>query len=529
MDRRAFLTTLAAGWLVDASMPARAPIGGRVVGASSGAGHRLRGAALPPPAGPPERADLVVIGGGVSGLASAWRLADAGLDVVIVELEPRLGGTSAWGDDGVTPYPWGAHYLPAPDPEARAALRLLAEIGAVTGWDAAGRPRFDGRTLCHAPAERLFYRGAWWAGLAPDAALTPAERDELARFGAVERAYTERVGADGRPAFAIPLERSSRDPDVLALDRMTMADLLDREGLTTPFLRWYVRYAMLDDFGGEPDDVSAWAGMHYFASRRSRAPELEGSRFLVWPEGNGRLVRALFERARPRVIAPALAIDVASAGARVVVTYLDVARDEARRIEARAAIVAAPAFVASRLVGGAPELPRRASAPWLVANLHVSRPADPDLPWDSVLHGADGLGYVHAGHQRTSLSERAVLTYYRAFGGRDVAASRASLLDAPWDALASGVVRDLAPAHPELRDQLERIDVMVWGHAMPRPRAGFLGAAPFDPPRTLAERVAWAHVDQAGIALFEEAHAAGVHAAELLAPALGVRAGETWL
>jgi hypothetical protein len=45
----------------------------------------------------------------------------------------------------------------------------------------------------------------------------------------------------------------------------------------------------------------------------------------------------------------------------------------------------------------------------------------------------------------------------------------------------------------------------------------------------LADRVAWAHVDQTGMALFEEAQARGVAAAEAIAPLVGASLGETWL
>jgi hypothetical protein len=121
------------------------------------------------------------------------------------------------------------------------------------------------------------------------------------------------------------------------------------------------------------------------------------------------------------------------------------------------------------------------------------------------------------------------LTYYRAYGAPDAASARAALLEARWEALADGALRDLAPAHPHLRDQLTRMDVMIWGHGMPRPRPGFLGDRPFALPGALDARIAWAHVDQSGIALFEEAQAAGVRAAEIVAQAAGVDLGESWL
>jgi phytoene dehydrogenase-like protein len=539
MDRRAFLTTVAAGWLVNTALPARRPVAGSILGASHGVGHLLRdggaarlsasGQSAQP--GPPDRADVVIVGGGVSGLSAAWRLAGAGLDVRVLELEPFLGGTSPRGDDGYAPHPWGAHYLAVPNIEARAALRLLRDIGAVTGWDAANRPVFDPRLLCHSPQERLFYQGEWHIGLAPADVLSPAERDELDRFLAFEHDLTERLGSDGRPAFQIPIDQSSRDPTFTALDRITMSAWLDRENYKTPFVRWYVRYATLDDYGAAPEDLSAWAGLHYFAARKLRSPELEGSHFLVWPEGNGRLVKALLDLGRPTVQRGALVTSVAPSSSGALITYLDVPTRAPRRVEARAVILATPAFVARRLLPGAAtdHLPARASSPWLVANLHVRRPFDPNLAWDSVLYEAEGLGYVDARHQLTDLSDQTVLTYYRAYGEADVSAARAALLRASWEDLASYVLRDLAPAHPHLREELDRMDVMVWGHGMPRPRPGFLGDRPFEVPCALTDRVAWAHVDQSGMALFEEAQARGVQAAETVARAIGVSLGETWL
>ncbi len=531
MERRAFLTALAAGWAIDVVAPQRKPIGGRIIGASHSVGHLLRDGAIGGSNEEPKQADVVIVGSGIAGLSAAWRLAPASLDVQVLELEPFVGGTSTWGDDGVTHYPWGAHYLAAPNPEARAALRLLEQMGALTGWDAANRPQFDPRLLCHSPQERLFYRGAWHPGLVPQDELDDRDREDIERFSELERTLTTRVGNDGRPAFQIPLALSSRDPDLLALDKIDMRTYLEREGFTSPFLQWYVRYACLDDFGAEPEEVSAWAALHYFAGRKLKTPELEGSHFLVWPEGNGKLSKALLERSNAAVKLEALATSIEVLPNKLVeVRWVDVRDKSVRRTHARAVVLASPAFITRRLFPRAADrLPVRASSPWVVANMHVTRPIDPDMAWDSVVYGAAGLGYVDARHQQTELSERTVLTYYRAYGGPDVAGARASLLRAPWTNIADEVLRDLHPAHPDLRDQIERLDVCVWGHAMPRPRPGFLSDRPFEPLVMLDDRVAWAHADQPGMALFEESQASGVRAAESIASVLGVDLGPTWL
>jgi len=527
--RRDLLAATTLGWLASQIPKAERPLDGRIVGASHRVGHLLRNG---PPSGDPttiSRADVVVVGSGISGLSAAWRMAAHDLDVHVLELEPFVGGTSTWSDDGPVPHPWGAHYIAAPNPEARAALRLLAEMNVLTHFDAAGRPVYDPKVLCHAPSERLFYDGAWSAGLIPDGALDTTTEAELSRFTQACAAFSMQRGADGRHLFEIPLVLSSVDPDTLALDRLSMAEYLEREGYRSPFFHWYVRYAMLDDFGAEPSEVSAWAGLHYFSARRAEGAELEGSRFLVWPEGNGRLAKALLDGGGATVSTGSLAVSVMETPSGVNVTYLETSSGELRRIDARAVVLAVPAFVAARLVGSAAvQLPSRTYSPWLVANLHVARDFEPDHPWDSVLYGADGLGYVDASHQLFVPSEQTVLTYYRAFGGPDVVGSRNALVGASWWTLVDGVFSDLAPAHPDLRAHTQRLDVMLWGHAMPRPSPGFLGAHPFEATRTLSRRVAWGHVDIAGMALFEEAQHAGVLAAETALVAMGIQPGTTW-
>ena len=83
-------------------------------------------------------------------------------------------------------------------------------------------------------------------------------------------------------------------------------------------MRWYLDYCCRDDYGAGSAEVSAWAGLHYFASRHGfRAPgdEARGGEgsegVLTWPEGNAwlaeRLAAPLGERLqRGRVV---LAVD----------------------------------------------------------------------------------------------------------------------------------------------------------------------------------------------------------------------------
>jgi protoporphyrinogen oxidase len=476
-----------------------------------------------------ERAGVVIVGAGIAGLSAAWALERAGLrDFLLLDLEDEGGGTSASGQNPVSAYPWGAHYVPVPPATNRALIALLEEVGAVTGRDAAGRPVFAEDMLCRAPQERLFFRGQWYEGLYPRTAASHADVQQRDAFERQMRAYAARRDARGRRAFDTPRAQGSSNDDTRALDQVSMDAWLRAQGFDSPRLRWYVEYACRDDFGANLTQTSAWAGVHYFASRLETA-EGEPAEFLTWPEGNARLVRHLSARAGARLRTGALVTALDPRPAGVAVTYLDTARDEGVRLHAEQVICALPRYVAARLV-----VPWRAQPPafasaveygtWVVANLSASaRPASHGFPlaWDNVLYDSPSLGYVTATHQLGLDHGPTVLTWYLADTSDDVRAARERLLAASWETLAEAVLADLERAHPDLRELLTQLDVWRWGHAMVRPRPGSCWSPALAAAARPLGRLHFAHTDLSGFALFEEAQYWGVRAAEAV---LGQRA-----
>ena len=106
------------------------------------------------------------------------------------------------------------------------------------------------------------------------------------------------------------------------------------------------------------------------------------------------------------------------------------------------------------------------------------------------------------------------MTYYYPFAGDSPRDARAELLAMDWEDCADLVMSDLGRAHAEIGTLVDRLDVMRWGHAMIRPRPGFLcGAA-----RKAAARpyrgIHFGNTDLSGVALLEEAFYHGLRAAE---------------
>ena len=111
--------------------PDRPPFGGQVVGADVLRGHRIRtGELLSRPVSRRERVGVAILGAGISGLSAAWALARAGFtDFRVYELEDEPGGNARSGANGVSAFPWGAHYVPVPLYGNPALEELLSEAG----------------------------------------------------------------------------------------------------------------------------------------------------------------------------------------------------------------------------------------------------------------------------------------------------------------------------------------------------------------------------------------------------------------
>ncbi len=463
-------------------------VAGGFVFESQNLGHRLRDRGAFRRPDETRKVPVVIVGGGVAGLSAAWRLdrRDFG-DFVVLELESQAGGNARWGENEISAYPWAAHYVPVPSKGAGLVRELFTELGVLVDG------QWDERSLCFAPQERLFLHGRWQEGIEPTLAATAGDYEDYRRFQDLIAEFR----ATGQ--FTVPMEAGARPSP---LDRISMAEWLRQQRFNSEYLNWYVNYACRDDYGATTAGVSAWAGIHYFASRE---PEEKGP--LTWPEGNGWIVRRLLAKLGRYVRTGVMVYRVRREGLRWRVLT------EQTEYLADAVIFAAPTFLAPYLLEGVAPVRTFQYSPWLTANLtldRLPRERNSEPAWDNVIYDSPALGYVVATHQslRTRI-DRTVWTFYWAVGDRRL------LLARDWGYWKEAILNDLARAHPDIRACVARIDILRLGHAMIRPAVGFLGSEERRRFAAAAEGgLFFANSDLSGLSLFEEAQYRGVRAAE---------------
>lgn len=158
---------------------------------------------------------VVVVGGGLAGLAAAFELSDAGVPVVLLEAGDVVGGrTASWTEDGM-PVESGLHrFLGFFSALPRLLGRAGVDVGAMVCWEDEAEIRLPdggprgilGMSPVHKPLRTVV------GLLGNNSLLSPLDKVALGRF------------------LTAGLLAYSRDPD--ALDRHTVAGFAERHGVS---------------------------------------------------------------------------------------------------------------------------------------------------------------------------------------------------------------------------------------------------------------------------------------------------------
>jgi protoporphyrinogen/coproporphyrinogen III oxidase len=295
----------------------------------------------------PSRPHVVIVGGGIAGLAAAFFLRDEPVRVTVLEGSPRLGGKLSVSEVGGVPVDEGAEALLVTRPEGTG---LIAEVGLAGDRMAPGTTSSAIWTLgALRPLPRRQFMGV------------PADLAELTRSGVVSDAGAARASQD---LELPPVTRDGDVPVAAFVGARFGAEVVDR--LVDPLLGGV--------YAGRSSDLSFDATMPVLAaaSRRYRSlaeaagsllPPPGGTRsggsvFTTLSGGLGQLPVVLAKAsgaeirtaAMTRELSPAPGAQGAGRGWRL--TVGSAAADEL--IDADAVILAVPARPAARLLVGVP-------------------------------------------------------------------------------------------------------------------------------------------------------------------------------
>lgn len=411
----------------------------------------------------PEQASVVVIGGGISGLTSAYLLKD--LDPIVLELGPRFGGNSRGEQWRGIEYSIGAAYFSVPDPEGPLHKLLIQDL--------------ELHKICEKKTleDPVLLNGKLTRGLWDGVTAENAEE----QFVKVKEYLRDLSGAN--PATLYP-EIPSSSPisrgRVNQYDEETLQQHLERiagEKLH-PHVQLAVEHYCWSAFGGSASEISAAAGLNFLIA--------EFESIYVPRGGNAAVSEQLYRRLMHELPAGhmrnnALVFDVRTTDSGVLLAYED-AQKNIRSIHAKAVIMACPKFVAEKIIHNLE--PEKQSAfratkyrGYVVGNAVLSGKSSTPF-YDCFLMGngkpeanitqAGVTDIISSGFTQPNAG-KLVLTLYRAF---PYEGARTKLYaDTAYESIRKEmerlVTKTILPGLQEPELKLEDIRLARWGHALP--------------------------------------------------------------
>ena len=446
-----------------AASDAAAPRGALVHGETFTQGHKKRDGEMFPRAEPTESCDVVIVGGGPSGLCAAHLL--QGRELILLEKEPHLGGNCSSGQWQSVRFATGAAFYTEGDTEL---VELMNAVGApglpVQGGDSLiidGKPYFD-----------FFGAGA----------------DNLPFSAEVRRDFR----ASAEQAAELLHKHTSAE-----LDQRTFHEFLSK--FRPELKKFWDRFGE-SNWGGAAEHTSARLGLHAYSWLSGEEKRL------TYPGGLGAgaeaLARHLNQRNPGQMRSSVFVHHIELAGEKSKRVLVHTLRDgQPHTIAARAAIVAVPKFFASRIVQPLSAAQREAMrafryAPYPVFNVCLKQ-GGPQPAYDNWFMDTPFADFVtadwvsHAGKRPSH--EPSVLTVYHPLSE----ARRSELLDdARLVQLAEDVVSHLNRHFPGLKDNVAEVRVYRRGHALAIPVPGQLERAQI---ASRSEgRIVFAHSDSRG-------------------------------
>lgn len=414
-----------------------------------------------------EKAQLVVVGGGMSGLFTSYLLKD--LKPVVLEQAPRFGGNARGESWRGIDYALGAAYFMKPE-DGSAWQKLLTEIGADKVW----RVKTGDDPVAW---QNRVYTEFWEGSTAPKA---KAQLKKLAKHFSDMNA-----GQNGLIYPDIPTADPEHRKYIDSLDRVSLRDYVQKVAgeKVHPHIETVIEHYCWSTFGASSAEISAASGLNNFAA--------EFAEMVVLPGGNAHVAELTLKKLLQtlpagNLRASSLVIDVKVGTNGVHVLYENEA-GELKEILAQSVVMACPKFVVGKVLTGIE--PERASAvsklkyrSYLVGNVLLNGVTEKNFYDLFLLHDAKidfkDIKSTSDSHQVTdvvlgtfakSSNTDTVLTLYR---GLPYDGARAMIYaEQAYDAIRADFEKQINEAILPLMgfktDNIVDVRITRWGHPMP--------------------------------------------------------------
>ncbi|TRX50642.1 FAD-binding protein [Fulvivirga sp. M361] len=442
--------------------------------------------------------EVLIVGGGIAGMAAACELKEK--DFLLCELSGQLGGTSSAYLSGNLTFAQGAHYdMGYPDYYGKEVLKLLEGLNIIQPqpWKNTWGFVDQQHLIMHRRKNQCFDRGEFRKEVISD---TPLKKP----FFELMNKYQGQM----------PLPTRLIHEKHHELNQLSFVDFLQNELDVNDDLIRSVSYHMKDDYGADAYQVSALAGIHYFACRPYTKDIVE---LFSPPEGNHYFIRKMADYVGPeRLKTTHLVKSIEEVLNGFSVKIIDIATKTIKVIKTGKIIYAGQKHALKYIFPQDYSLFQDVSyAPWMVVNVVLNGFNDSMGYWQNEMLTEDDtfLGFVDSSTQHTASGDHRILTAYYCLPPT----SREDLINAEVNKsqIAQMTVKHLSGYfEKDLSNQVERIDIKVMGHAMPIPGKNHL----FKDKNLHRsnKNIAYAGVDNGRLPLLFEAMDSGIIAAGLV-------------
>jgi len=395
--------------------------------------------------------DIVIIGGGASGLAAGLSLQDAGYSILILENEHQIGGAGIKGSMHGIAYPYGSVYY-VDETEEIASICKRAGIQSKS-----------------APEDAVLFKDTlienFWSDASIEALpISPLEKDGCKRFRdlLLDESFI--------PSYPLPNKLS---PQEAQLDGQTSRSFLKQ--YQSPFLETMLDIYSKSSMGASIDETNAYCLLNFFSSELGS--EFGKKRF-TFPGGMNALYAGIASLIKPDFIKTGnLAFSVKNSKDGVEVQSVS---DELSlvTIKAKKVIMAGPKHIAPFMIHDLPDDQKAAMLsmkypPYATIHMSMKEEIFPGSIMDVWTPEANGFCtdiICSNAMQDTKSSEHAYV--YSIFGAMPHEQRSLLLDDTELSSYALNIIKKTMNYLHKPMDILDSVEVYAWGHALAIPYPG---------------------------------------------------------